>query len=238
MGLQTNQTNRALRLLELTDGQSPVGREALLALKFDATYARDSDAADVVAAVLQQDWSDEEDLAAAARHLSQWDMSLAKESRHAALGALTVLREITADFTGKPAPEPGQAFREAVLWLETHHGRIDPEWGDVNRLVRGETSLPLDGGPDTLRAVYPEGLSDDGVLRDVAGDTWIALVEWDEEGGQTASVIHQFGSATLDESSPHYDDQAELFADKQWRAALLERHAVEANAERTYRPGQ
>ena len=89
-----------------------------------------------------------------------------------------------------------------------------------------------------LRAIYPAGIRDDGTLHATAGDTWIALVEWDEAGRQTASVIHQFGSATLDEGSAHHDDQAPLFADMKWRRALVERAAVEADASRTYRPGR
>lgn len=238
MGLQTNETNRSLRLVELTDGTTPVGRGALLALKFDTGYARDSVAREVVDAVLAEDWSAEPELETAARHLADWDMTLGRENRHAALGALTVLREITADLTGEPAPPPGEAFRQAVAWLTQHHGRIDPEWGAVNRLVRGETRLPLGGGPDTLRAIYPESIGDDGVLRAVAGDTWIAIVEWNEAGEQRAHLVHQFGSATLDATSPHYDDQAHLFADKKWRRALLERSAVEKKAERSYRPGR
>lgn len=238
MGLQINQTNRSLRIMELTDGEQAVSRKALLAIKFDDAYAAGSQADGVVKAVLSKDWSDETELAAAAEHLAAWDMRMDRESRHAALGGLTVLREITAQYTGEPAPDPAQAFREAVDYLETHYGRIDPEWGDLNRLVRGETSLPLDGGPDTLRAVYPAGIRDDGELHDSAGDTWIALVEWDEAGNQSADVIHQFGTATLDEGSPHFDDQAPLFADKQWRPALIDRADVEAVAERTYRPGR
>lgn len=238
MGLQINETNRSLRLVELTDAETPVGRGALLALKFDTRYSRNSDAAAVVKTVLAKDWSEDPELEAAARHLADWDLSLDRDSRHAALGALTVLKEVTAQFTGEPAPPPAEAFREAVAWLKTHHGRIDPEWGDVNRLVRGETRLPVSGGPDTLRAIYPEGMGEDGRLRAIAGDTWIALVEWNEAGEQRARVVHQFGSATLDESSPHYDDQAPLFADKKWRRALIERSAVEKKAERTYHPGR
>lgn len=238
MGLQTDQTNRSLRIMELTDGQSLIDRDALLALKFDTGYAAGSQADQVVSQVLAIDWSGEPDLAAAAEHLAAWDRSMTIDNRHAALGGLTVLREVTSRLTGEPAPAPETAFREAVAWLMTHHGRIDPQWGEVNRLVRGELNLPISGGSDVLRAIYPAGIGEDGMLRATAGDTWIALVEWDTVGNQKAQVIHQFGSATLDESSPHYDDQAPLFAREEWRTALIERADVEAAATRTYRPGK
>jgi len=64
------------------------------------------------------------------------------------------------------------------------------------------------------------------------------LVEWDAAGALDARVIHQFGSATLDESSDHYDDQAPLFVRQEWRPVWMDRADVEANLERRYRPGQ
>jgi len=238
MGLQTNQTNRALRIMELTDGTGMMDRERLLSIKFDTAYAEGSEARDVVAAVLALDWSGEPELAEAAAFLAEWDFGMNAESRHAALGGLTTLRQITARFTHEPPPAPEQAFREAVSWLKTHHGRIDPEWGEVNKLARGTRTWPVSGGPDTLRAVYPAKIRDDGELHMNAGDTWIALVEWDADGNQTARVIHPFGSATLDAASPHYCDQCELFAAERWRKAHLDWLEIAGNATRRYRPGR
>lgn len=238
MGLQTNQTNRALRIMELADGETPINEAALLAMKFDTTYAKGSIADGVVKAVLAADWSAEPDLDAAARHLAEWDYSTGAGSRHAALGSLTTNRAVTEKYTKIPAPDPATAFREAVSWLMAHHGRIDPEWGDINRLVRGEVNVPISGGPDILRAVYPKEIRDDGQIHMSAGDTWIALVEWDAGGAQTAQVISPYGSATLDETSPHFADQAPLFAGEQWRDARLERADIEASATRRYRPGK
>ena len=238
MGLQTDETNRSLRLQELTDGTTLLSEKALLELKFDKSYAQASEANTVITEVLAQDWSDDPKLLNAAEHLAAWDRSLDAKSKHAALGALTVIKKVTEEFTGDPAPPPADAFRFAVNYLEEHHGRIDPEWGDVNRLVRGDLDIPIGGGADVLRAIYPAEIGDDGVLRANAGDTWIALVAWDPSGRQSAKVIHQYGAATLDTGSKHYADQAPMFAEEKWRDALLSREEVEAAAVRTYRPGR
>lgn len=238
LGLQTNETNRSLRIQELTDGETLIGRERLLALKFDTGYAQGSEADKTVKAVLAEDWSADPAMQAAADHLAAWSYGTDINDRHAALGVLTTIHAVTENLTGIAAPSPTDAFRQAVTFLETHHGRIDPEWGEVNRLVRGDVSLPVSGGPDILRAIYPAEIGETGILAASAGDTWIALVEWDAEGNQTAEVIHQYGAATLDESSPHYADQAPLFVAEDWRPALLTRDDVEANAARTYRPGR
>ena len=156
---------------------------------------------------------------------------------HAALGNLTTLRYVTAEFTGDPGPPPAAAFQEAYDWLLLHHGRIDPEWGDVNRLLRGDLNLPVSGGPDLLRAIYPAEISDDGQLKANAGDTWIALVEWRPDGQQTAQSVHQYGAATMHPGSPHYSDQAPLFATEAWRTVSFDRADIEARSQRTYRIG-
>ena len=64
----------------------------------------------------------------------------------------------------------------------------------------------------------------------------MALVEWDENGDIAVDTLHQFGSATLDNTSKHYADQAPLFAAKKWRKALINIEDIRSHAERTYRP--
>ena len=238
LGLQTNETNRSLRIQDLTDGTRLMSRDRLLAIKFDDAYSDRSEASAFIDEVLAHDWSDAPDMADAVAHLQAWDRRTNIDNRHAALGVLTVLRHVTGQFTGDYGPAPAEALREAAALLQANYGRLDPEWGEVNRLLRGETDLPISGGPDILRAIYPAEMRADGKLHANAGDTWIALVEWTADGAQSAEVIHQYGAATLDQSSPHYDDQAPLFANQDWRKALLTRDEVEANAVRTYRPGR
>ena len=65
--------------------------------------------------------------------------------------------------------------------LKTHFGRLDPEWGQVNRFRRGKVDVPIDGGPDIYRAVYGTQ-QDDGTLTAVDGDTFIMFVTWDKNG--------------------------------------------------------
>ena len=125
-------------------------------------------------------------------------------------------------------------MKEAIKMLQKRHGRIDPTWGEVNRLVRGNVDLPLAGGHDVLRAIY--GDIKDGRLVGVAGDCFFQIVEWDDNGQQTAWVINQFGSNPSQPESRHYTDQAELFAKEEMRTALLTKEQVLANAVRRYHP--
>ncbi|MEO1015823.1 MAG: acylase [Pseudomonadota bacterium] len=238
MGLQTNETNRALRIQELTDGVRSISDSGLLAIKFDKRYSRRSIAAETVRKILSTDWTRDRRLAAAADHLASWDLSTEASNTHAALGVLSTIEATTEEITGLAPPEPEEAFRRAERLLRRNFGRIDPDWGEVNQLVRGELRLPLGGGPDVLRAVYPAEIRGDGRLYAAAGDTYVALVEWDEAGELSARAVHQFGSATLDEASPHFADQAVYFAAERFRPVLMELDEIEADAKARYRPGE
>jgi penicillin amidase/acyl-homoserine-lactone acylase len=94
----------------------------------------------------------------------------------------------------------------------------------------------LGGGPDILHAVYGGELKD-GRVAGTAGDSLVLFVTWDENG-VTSRSIHQFGSATLDESSPHYADQAPLFARRETKPVWLDEADIRSNLEREYRPGE
>lgn len=237
-GLQRNETNRSLRLIELTDGTAPIDRGALLALKFDNKYSNKSHAAEIVRGVLVHDYSANPRLQAAKAHLAAWDFRTDIGNPHAALGVLTTAPAVTAKFTGIVPPAPTKAFEDAVTYLEKHHGKIDVRWGEINRLVRGGLNIPVDGAPDILRAIYSGGMREDGTMHAAAGDSWIALVEWDENGKVSADTIHNFGSNATNPGKPHYSDQAQMFASHKWRKALRSRAEIEATASRRYRPGR
>ena len=100
-----------------------------------------------------------------------------------------------------------------------------------------ETSQPAPaGGPDTLRAIYGLGLEDDGYLTNVAGDGLYYLISWNDEEQQTIRGIHQFGSATLDDSSPHYADQAHDYVNEKLHDPLFDDLHRKKNIVKSYRP--
>jgi penicillin amidase/acyl-homoserine-lactone acylase len=138
---------------------------------------------------------------------------------------------------GEPTPQLRPALDAAIAHLRKHFGRLDPEWGQVNRLRRGKVDLPIAGGPDVFRAVYGKK-QDDGTLTAAGGDTFIMFVTWDKAGKLSSRSIHQFGSATLDSASPHYADQAPLFAKMQTKPVLFNRADLKGQIERRYRPGR
>lgn len=214
-GVDTRMTNRGLRIQALYGGDLSITGEEFVAYKMDDVYAEGSRVMELVRALAEGGAAD---LAAERALLAAWDGAVTKENRSAALAILTAQRArgylLNDENPGTPDYET--ALRETSAELKALFGRIDPEWGEAVRLKRGVLSLPLDGGPDTLRAVYPER-DGAGPLKAAGGDTYILYADWSGPRDATIRTIHQFGAATLDVASPHYADQAPVFAAAEWK---------------------
>jgi acyl-homoserine-lactone acylase len=249
LGIQDNMTNRAWRAMETFDADSHITAEAFHAYKFDLSYSARSEEIQLIdeASALDpgKDGKDVDagELRSAQEILKHWDHKTDVHNRGAALAILMAQPVLShrTEIKGKPQPpSPGQiiaSLREAVKTLKAHFGRIDPEWGEVNRLRRGQVNLPIDGGPDVYRAVY--GLKQpDGTLLAAGGDTLIMFVTWDKTGALSSESIHQFGSATLDQNSPHYADQSPLFVAMKTKPVWFTQEQLSGHIESDYRPGE
>jgi acyl-homoserine-lactone acylase len=234
MGIQTDMTNRAYRAQETFGADAAITAEAFRAYKFDLTYSARSDFARQIAEVIKVDPGSDNDLSAAQALLKGWDRRTNIASRAAALALL--MRAEAAHSDSHPDVPPIEALRHAIKTLKTQFGRIDPEWGQVNRIRRGKLDVPIDGGPDIYRAVY--GVQQkDGTLSASAGDTFIMFVTWDKTGVLSSDSINQFGSATLDSHSPHYADQTPLFVAMKTKPVLFTESQLAGNVEADYHPG-
>ncbi len=237
MGIETQMTNRAYREMELYGADLSITADEFLAYKFDNAYSTQSELAALIAEIVEKDPGGDEDLAAAQEILRGWDRHTDFENSGAALGVLMGEPVIRARLGGKEPPEAMTSLRNAIGALKENFGRLDPPWGEVNRMVRGEVDLPLQGGPDTLRAVYGRA-QNDGRLSAEGGDTFIMVIAWDRNGEINSQSIHQFGSATLDETSPHFADQTPLFVEERLTPVLLDWADLEPNIAESYRPGE
>ncbi len=237
MGIQTNMTNRSYRAQETFGSDSAITADAFRKYKFDLAYSARSDIAREIAEVTAINPGSDADLKQAQAILRNWNRSTDIHNRGTALAVLMGVRVAPDEEGGPRKEEPLPALREAMAVLKTHFGRLDPEWGQVNRFRRGHYDLPIDGGPDVYRAVY--GMpQDDGTLTAVDGDTLIMFVTWDKTGKLSSQSIHQFGSATLDKTSKHYDDQVPLFVAMKLKPVLFARDQLKGHTEADYAPGQ
>ena len=240
MGIESYVTNRAYQIEDLFKGSTHITKKLLREVKYDVSYHKDSNQIQHLNKWLKLDLSSELNAQEkqALLSLREWDLSTHMDNQQAALAILTLdpvqkawsepveLKEITA------------AFKQTVALLIEHHGTVNVPYGDVMRLIHGDKNLAISGGPDTMRAVYGKELNQDGQAMNKAGDGFLMFVSWDRDGLVSSDAIHQFGSATLDESSPHFNDQMEMFVSHQERKVLFERKELEKKMERRYQPGK
>ena len=101
-------------------------------------------------------------------------------------------------------------------------------------MYRGKKKIPVQGGPDVLRAIY--GLDqEDGDLKAVGGDGLYIHISWDKEGNQKSKSIHQYGSATQDENSKHFSDQLGLYVEEKYKPTFYKQEDLQKNIKKEYK---
>lgn len=236
LGILDPVTNRARRSLALLgDPGKPVSRNDFLAMKWDDRYADGSLMhSEVVVPVTTRRFATAREEEGRAM-LARWDLRANADSKEAALAILT-WRAVNPDVAGgkKPAVDIATAFSRAIGWLLEHFGRLDVPLGEVQRLRRGSTDLPIGGGPDVLNATYTSDKGDR--LVGTQGDSYVLFVELGKEKTMSHS-IHQYG-ASCREGSRHHADQAPLFVRHELKPTFRDRAELAAHTERSYVPGE
>lgn len=237
MGVEGHDTNRSRRARDLHGGDTSITREEFYAYKHDKTCLQGSDVMYYLDRLFKEEIPQEPVLQDAIKLLKEWDHSFDKESRAAALAYLVGWPHGRRDAWAGTPPNPVNVLRQATSVLMKHYGRLDVPWKEVLRIRHGKVDVGVSGGPDCLRALYSE-LTEDGHLAGMAGDCHYQMVEWDQEGRLRAEVISSFGNAPADENSPHYADQAPLFAEEKLRPTWMNEAEIRNHLKREYRPGE
>ncbi len=141
------------------------------------------------------------------------------------------------------------ALEKAVTGIRTAWDTTLVPWGEVNRLQRVHTSggeafdeekpsLPVAGAPGGLGIVFAFGSRTGPAGRrryGVRGHTWIGIAALGNPI-ETRSIM-TFGQRA-DPNSPHWFDQAALYARGEFKPAWFQPAEIREHAQRSYLPGQ
>ncbi|MCK5862841.1 MAG: penicillin acylase family protein [Candidatus Hydrogenedentes bacterium] len=236
MRIEDHFTNRSLRALNLYGGDSSITREEFHTYKYDKIYDPASTVAIWLRDVLNAEVPEGSNLASAIELLRGWDLSGTRDRKETAL-AMLAMELGPSENAPMDASDALKRLRSAVDYMLEKHGRLDVPWGEMLRLRRGDVDTALGGCPDCLRAVDLK-LQEDGRFVGINGDCFYQMVEWTADGKMRSESVHQYGTAASDEKSPHYSDQATLFASETMRPTLYYEEDIRANLVMEYRPGE
>jgi acyl-homoserine-lactone acylase len=129
-----------------------------------------------------------------------------------------------------------EAFAWAVDETKRRYGAWDVAWGEVHRVRRGEVDVPVGGCNGLLGCfrVLSFREAEDGKQVAVGGDGWVLAVEFTDP--IRAYSVLAYGQSNQ-EDSPHYADQADLFARNEMKRVAFTEKEIRDQLIRRYRPG-
>jgi acyl-homoserine lactone acylase PvdQ len=141
------------------------------------------------------------------------------------------------------------AMKMAIQTLEADFGNWQIPWGVINRFQRLNAEIESEFSDD--QASIPVGFTSAwwGSLASFgtsspencnkrygrSGNSFVAVVSFGKRL-QARAVVS--GGQSGHKSSPHFKDQQQMYAKGAFRAVHFYRDEVEANAEKTYHPGE
>ena len=181
--------------------------------------------------------------------LRDWDLRWSVESIATSLAIFFGEETRRLDATERELPQQQlQALSVASARLEADFGSWRTPWGDINRFQRltGDIVQPFDDAGPSTPVGFPSGrwgsLASFGARAypqtkkwyGTSGNSFVAVVEF---GDQVRARAVTAGGLDSDPSSPHFNDQAELYATGDLREVYYYRADVEDHMEREYHPG-
>lgn len=107
--------------------------------------------------------------------------------------------------------------------------------GQLQRHIRGEVNMPIGGAPEVLAAIYSRPHKK-GQYKVTAGESYIQLVQYSEDGVAAIESVVPYGSSAHEES-PHFSDQMEMYAKQQTKPMTFDKEKIMREAVRIYSPG-
>jgi acyl-homoserine-lactone acylase len=193
----------------------------------------------------------------AAKLLARWDNTTRRDSRGSVLFQEWLSRYLqgkrmdevfavpwdysnpieTPDGLGDP-DSAVEAFRGAVAYLQQTYGDYRVKWGDVYRIRFGsKVDLPIGGAGGDMGSFRVIGYrsAEDGKKVARTGDSWVFAVEFGKEPKAYSIVAY---SQSGNEDSPHFADQAPLFADNKMKPVAFLEKDIRKSMIKAYHPGE
>jgi acyl-homoserine-lactone acylase len=142
-----------------------------------------------------------------------------------------------------------EALVQASNRLENDFGTWKTPWGDINRFQRltGDIKQPFDDSKPSIPVPYASGnwgslaafgMTSPQTTRRIYGERGNSFVAAVEFGPRIRAKSILAGGQSGNPASPHFTDQAEMYARGEFKDVLFYKDDVLKNLERQYHPGE
>jgi acyl-homoserine lactone acylase PvdQ len=253
---------RGIHAIKLLKGRSGYTLDSLITLAHDPYLPAFK--ALIPGLVKAYDANPTSELKDAIEELRQWDFTTSKESVAMTLAHYYGMQCFAkaerpegmysmqwVEYWGSDWPDENklQLFKEIVEKLEADFGTWKMPWGEVNRYQRlngdirqafddAKPSIPIGFASGTWGALAAYGARYNNNTKKIygtRGNSFVAVVEF---GDKVKAKTMLAGGQSGDPNSPHFNDQAQRYADKEFKDAAYYKEDVLKRAEATYHPGE
>ena len=244
MGFETYDNNRSTRLIELIESYDKVSYDDFKDIKYDNSFpSKFSYNFMDINLIDEIELDTNHELFEIVNEIQNWNRKTDIESIGAGLYGVLYYHLIYnyADQIRKLTSEDKPVSKEIILsavsdikpYLIEHFGKVKITLGEFQKLVRGDKELPIWGLPDVITAMSSRPYKD-GKHKVFAGESYIGLVKFTDEGPVMESII-SFGNSD-DPSSDHYTDQMEMYSKFQTKKMTFDKEEIYAKAKSIYNP--
>ena len=244
MGYETYDNNRSTRLIELIESYDKVSYDDFKDIKYDNSFpSKFSYNFMDINLIDEIELDTNHELFEIVNEIQNWNRKTDINSIGAGLYGVLYYHLIYnyADQIRKLTSEDKPVSKEIILsavsdikpYLIEHFGKVKITLGEFQKLVRGDKELPIWGLPDVITAMSSRPYKD-GKHKVFAGESYIGLVKFTDEGPVMESII-SFGNSD-DPSSDHYTDQMEMYSKFQTKKMTFDKEEIYANAKSIYNP--
>ncbi len=257
---------RGIHAIRVLEGKTDFTLDGLIAAAYDPYLTGFENLIPSLVKAYEKSSSKSPELAEPIAALKEWDYKFSEQSIPTALAiywAQEMMRSVYEEsdvrlrqlslidyMTTEVAPELKLvALSKAIETLNTDFGTWKTPWGDINRFQRVEGAInePFNDQLPSIPIAYTSSMW--GALSAYGSRTYPGTKQWYGTGGNSFVAVVEFGDSLKakaivtggqsgDPSSPHFNDQAEMYRKGEFRDVLFYRSDIEQAAERTYKPGE
>jgi acyl-homoserine lactone acylase PvdQ len=255
---------RGVHAIELLRGKSDLTIDSLIKLAYDPYLPAFAALIPGLVEAFDQSKTKDPRLVKPIAILREWNYTTSKESVAMTLshyfgtnygreGArpyrMSDMEAMTYFGSKSPYQERIAIFKQTLDQLEADFGTWEMPWGEVNRYQRlnGDIqqafnddlpSIPIgmaSGRWGALAAYGARYFNNTKKIYGTRGNSFVAVVEF---GDKVKAKSILAGGQSGDSSSPHFDDQAQMYADVAFKEVPFYKEDVLKRAEETYHPGK